>query len=639
MAPTQEYTLPVKERIAQVALGLFVALICISHFTYEAFALPATPPDGSGPVLLKNDGELLPIVGQPRIALLRLGKSDPSPIIEGLDRHFTKLDPYLFGDLYSLENRTLVKSLGLYDLLLVAVTPGGEDEAFEIEKLLKKQPGVLILIGDVTFTKELEHAVSFAQALVLSPGTGPQSLALLSSLLSGEKSFGATLTHKLTRLYPAGSGLKTKKTRLGYATPEEMGLDGKTLEKIDRIVEEGLRAGAYPGAQVLVVKGGNVVYEKAFGHKDAAKKEPNNLSTLYDLASVTKATATNALLMMAVSEGLLSPNDKASKYLPYLRDCNKENLRLRQFLFHNAGMPAVIRFYKEILIDPNSYDEPLFRRGRAQGYPVQISARDYARKDWQYKKRLVRNDSSALFPIRMARGLYLSPEVRPQMREKIRNANLRQGYRYSDIDFLILQDVVESVFGMEMDKLFRKKFAEPLGLERLLYCPLRRYSPREIAEGTRELFLRKQTLRGDVDDEAAAMLGGVSGNAGLYGNAGDLAVLLSVYLNRGSYGGLRYMDAEVVRDFTSARSSVGPYAMGFDRPRGKGRPGNTADEAPLSTYGHTGFTGTCFWIDPDNDLIYIFLSNRGAPTRWNTTLSRLNIRTRIQSVIYEALKK
>ena len=589
-------------------------------------------------VLLKNNGNALPIAGQPDIALLQFGKGDLSTLQDHLGNHFLSLDRYVFGEAYSAENIELIKLIGFYDQLLVAVFPGGEKEAAEINKLLRKRKGTLILFEGSTDDDKLHTSIDLAESVVYSGGTDEASQTKLASLIAGERPFADKLPKPVAG-FRTCEGLTSHKTRLGYASPEEVGMDSGTLEKIDAIATEGLKAGAYPGCQVYVAKEGYIIYEKAFGYKDARKAEPNDLNTLYDLASVTKAAATDPLVMMAVTQGLLSPNDRVGKYLAYLRGSNKENIPLRNFLFHAAGMPAVIQFYKEILIDPSSYDDPLIRRGRTKDHPIQIAARDFARDDWHFRKRYVRSDSTALFPIRMAAGLYLSPKVRPLMRKEIREAPLRRGYRYSDIDFLILQDVLEEVYGHGLDTLFHQGFAEPLGLRRLLYRPYLRYPAGEIAEDTRDRFLRKQTLRGDVDDEAAAMLGGVSGNAGLFGNAHDLGVLVQVFANNGIYGGMRFISEEVVRSFTTARHDVSPYAMGFDRHRGHGRAGNTADEAPLSTYGHTGFTGTCFWVDPANDLVYIFLSNRVAPVRWNNKLSQMDIRTRIQSVLYESLDR
>lgn len=237
--------------------------------------------------------------------------------------------------------------------------------------------------------------------------------------------------------------------------------------------------------------------------------------------------------------------------------------------------------------------------------------------------------------------MYLHVSVKDSIRAAIRDAELsipRKGFRYSDIDFLLLQDILEQVQQKPIDILFDEQLAQPLGLHRLLYQPYKRFEKGEMAQGQTDNFLRHATLRGDVDDESAAMRGGVSGNAGLYGNAESLAVLLQMLLNEGTYAGTQIIRPETVRKFTTARHRTSPYALGFDRHRGKGEPGPVADVAPISTYGHTGFTGTCFWVDPENKIIFIFLSNRGAYKRWNPVLLELDIRPRIQEAIYGALR-
>ena len=627
-------------RFSALPAALFLIILSLSSLPKGSFAQSASPGEEEI-VLLKNESGQLPIPGQPDIAVVEFGEGDLTPFMQVMSRNFLHIQKYVHpgGELSREDSRLLSSTLQLYDRVLVLLLPGGENYSDELLEVLRGGGGTLVVMTGAYAFPGISSAAEAAGGVVFAGGASPEVQEQAAALISGERPFGAKLAVELSPLFRRGDGLSTKKTRLGYASPEEVGMDSVILKKIDRIAKEGLKAGAYPGAQILAAKDGYIFYEKAFGYRDAAKKEPNDLTTLYDLASITKAAATNPLLMMAVTQGLVRTTDKASKYLTYLRGSDKADIRIRDLLFHAAGMPAVIQFYKEILIDPNSYDEPLFSAKRNRSHPIQIAARSWARNDWSWRKKYLRSDSSALFPIRMADGLYLSTEVRGMMRREIRDAHLRKGYRYSDIDFLILQDLLEEVYGGGLDTLFREGFSDPLGLKRLLYRPLRKYPAEEIAEDTRDRFLRKQTLRGDVDDEAAAMLGGVSGNAGLFGNARDLAVLVQMYANGGVYGGLRFIDEEVLERFTTGKHPTSPYAMGFDRHRGPGKPGNTAEEAPLSTYGHTGFTGTCFWVDPEGGITYIFLSNRVAPTRWNTTLSRMDIRTRIQSVLYEALKQ
>lgn len=580
-------------------------------------------------ILVKNMEGLVPLSLGPtgRIALL----SDDLQAVKPLAR---RLGSYLPGDRLSVGSVTRGPSLTADDLLVVAVTQGDRPLPGEVDSLLSQRKSVLLFV-DRPSAEAYTHAVIAADAIALS-AKGREGMSALADALMGGIPFGGTLLDDRPTLFPNGAGLTTTETRLATALPEDVDLDGRVLAQIDRIAEEGLRAGAYPGCQVLVAKDGYVVYSKAFGYKDARRKEPNSTETLYDLASMTKALATVPLVMMADDEGRLRLSDRIDKHIDYLRWSNKGDVRISQLLQHCGGMPAVIRFYEE-MIDDASYDPPLIVFRRTEGYPTQMDRNAWARSGFRYKSSMVSRDSTAVYSQRFCKGLYLSPAVREMMRREMKECNRRSGgYRYSDIDFLLLQEVLEHSYRRGLDTLFRERIAALLGLKRLCYRPLRCFSLKEMAEGQRDNFLRHQTLRGDVDDEAAAMLGGVSGNAGLFGNAESCAVVCQMLLNGGRYGGQTLIDAETIRHYTTYRHRPSPYALGFDRQRGGGR-GNTCEEAPMSTYGHTGFTGTCFWIDPTNQIVYIFLSNRVAPQRWNRKLSSLNIRTRIQSVIYDAL--
>lgn len=580
-------------------------------------------------ILVKNIEGLVPLSLSPtgRITLL----SDDLQAVNPLAR---RLGSYLPADRLTVRSVTRVPSLTADDLLVVAVTRGDRPLPGEVDSLLSRQQSVLLFL-DRPSAEAYTQAVIAADAIALS-AKGREGMSALVDALMGGIPFGGTLLDDKPTLFPNGAGITTTKTRLATALPEDVDLDGRVLAQIDRIAEEGLRAGAYPGCQVLVAKDGYVVYSKAFGYKDARRKELNSTETLYDLASMTKALATVPLVMMAEDEGRLRLSDRIDKHIDYLRWSNKSDVRISQLLQHCGGMPAVIRFYEE-MIDDASYDPPLIAFRRTEGYPTQMDRNAWARSGFRYKSSMVSRDSTAVYSQRFCKGLYLSPEVREMMRREMKECNRRSGgYRYSDIDFLLLQEVLEHSYRRGLDTLFSERIAVPLGLTRLCYRPLQHFRPKEMAEGQRDDFLRHQTLRGDVDDEAAAMLGGVSGNAGLFGNAESCAVVCQMLLDGGRYGGRTLIDEETIRHYTTYRHRPSPYALGFDRQRGGGR-GNTCEEAPMSTYGHTGFTGTCFWIDPTNQIVYIFLSNRVAPQRWSRKLSSLNIRTRIQSVIYDAL--
>lgn len=585
----------------------------------------------SSMTLLKNDERLLPLTTK-RIALVRYGTTQLSTLaseMKGIDSY--SITP-------GQKQSTTYAKLREYDAVIVAVSSASARPEEALNRLAKQVPTVLAFMTSPYTLPHFAEAIKHSKAVVLGYDAKPEAQRALIDVLRGNKPFSGRLPVDLTPLFGEGTGLTTSgSTPLATARPEEVGLSSTRLERIDKIVECGLKADAYPGCQVLVAKDGKVVFHKAYGHKDAQRRETNTTETLYDLASLTKAIATVPLIMMAKDEKKLSEADRLSKHLPYLIGSDKASISISSLLHHAAGLPAIIRFYIS-LIDPDSYTSPLLSYSPKSGFPTQIAADAWARGGFRYRPALVSQDSSAIYPERYAQGLYLSSAVRDSMRQEIRDTALRpSGYRYSDIDFLLLQDILESIYGEPLDRLFAQKIAHPLGADRLLFKPYTRFATSEIAEGQRDDFLRRQTLRGDVDDEAAAMLGGVSGNAGLFGNAEDVARVLLMLDGMGRHGGEQLIQSSTVRHFTTARHRTSPYALGFNRLARNGKPSTKVPKAPLSTYGHTGFTGTCFWIDPTNHIVYVFLSNRVAPRRWNNKLSTMDIRNQILSSVYDSM--
>lgn len=582
--------------------------------------------------LLKNNNNTLPLAEVGSLALLNYGNSKMGTLLYELQsKHNAKA--YNLG---ANDRSGTYRSLRSADHIVVAVTSDKARPDAGLIQLARDKEVTLVFMTSAYTVLHFKEVIALAKAVAIVYDTKEEAQRAAGKALNGVIPFKGTLPVDLPPIYKVGAGMTTEPALITFARPEEVGLNSAVLSTIDRIAEEGVAKGAYPGCQVLIAKSGKVVYNKAFGYKDAKKREPNSTSTLYDLASITKAAVTTPLIMMAEEEGLLKTSDRIGTHLSYLKGSDKEEVRISDLLHHVGGMPAVINFYLS-LIDQESYTSPLITYSRKQGFPIQIARKSWARSGWRFLPSLVQREQSEAFPIRMAEGLYLSTTVRDMMREEIRNANLRRGYRYSDIDFLLLQDILEARYQKPLDQLFYEKIAQPLGLQRLVFNPLQRFETTEIAEGQDDKFLRRQTLRGDVDDEAAAMLGGVSGNAGLFGSAESLFPVVQTLLD-GTYGSKRLMQEATVEKYTTAKHSVSPFAMGFDRHRGRGKVGNVADGAPLSTFGHTGFTGTCFWVDPEHDIVYIFLSNRIAPTRWNGKLSQLDIRKEIQETIYKALQ-
>ena len=592
--------------------------------------------------LVKNDDQILPIRSLPkgaRVALLRYGTQSCGTLLRTMKKHYEVASFALSPNASQQEKNNVYAQLKNYDTVIVALTSDKIRPDAGMITLSKATHTILVAMTSPYVLLAFDRMIPHVKAVAIGYEMTEGAQRSMGDALWGGKGFEGKLPVDLTPIFKVGTGFKTTVIRLGEGEPESVGLSSLGLQKVDEIALEGLRKKAYPGCQVLIAKEGKIVYNKSFGTKGTAHKDSVTSETLYDLASVTKAIATTPLVMIAEDRQRLSTNEPIGKYLDYLRYSNKGGIKVSDLLHHTGGMPASILFY-HTLIDPKSYVAPLITHRKKKGYPTQIARKSFARRGFRYLSSMVSKDSSALYPIRFAPKMYLHVSVKDSIRAAIRDAELsvpRKGFRYSDIDFLLLQDILEQVQQKSIDVLFAEQLAQPLGLDRLLYQPYKRFGKGEIAQGQTDNFLRHATLRGDVDDESAAMRGGVSGNAGLYGNAESLAVLLQMLLNEGTYAGAQIIRPETVRKFATARHRTSPYALGFDRHRGKGESGPVADVAPISTYGHTGFTGTCFWVDPENKIIFIFLSNRGAYKRWNSVLLELNIRPRIQEAIYDAL--
>ena len=343
--------------------------------------------------------------------------------------------------------------------------------------------------------------------------------------------------------------------------------------------------------------------------------------------------------MKAYDEKKFTLNNKISDFVPELKDSDKKNLLIKELLYHQSGLTPTINFYLKA-IDKDSYKGSLYSGAKNATHPVRFDAKTYVRNDFSFLPDLVSNKKKPGFTTEVARGMYLHDSFKDTIIQEIKDSRLgvRGKYKYSCINFILLKMMVEKQTGQPMDRLLHDQFFSRLGAWHTTYNPLHVMDTACIVPTENDQFVRRQLLRGYVHDEAAAFQGGVSGNAGLFSNADDLAKVLQLYLNQGTYGGEQYLSPETARLFTQSKSPTCRRGLGFDKPApgaGKGSPCGSL--APASVYGHTGFTGTCFWVDPDNNLLYIFLSNRVNPTRANNKLSSLEIRTRIQDAIYKAI--
>lgn len=451
-------------------------------------------------------------------------------------------------------------------------------------------------------------------------------------------------------------------------------MNSRLLTRIDEIAKEGIKEGAYPGCQIVILKDGKEMYNKAFGTHTwlgatgASVKKisttnipgatlPVSPTDVYDLASLTKTTATLLAVMKLYDKGRLNLTDRVSDYLPWLQDTDKKDITVRQLLLHESGLPSTLLFYQEA-IDKESYAGTLFKAKPDAAHSVQIGVRTWANPKFKFQKGLTSKVRTAEHTLQVADSLWLNRSFREIYQQTIVKAPLRdRRYRYSCVGFILLQQLVEARTGMSMDAFLEQEFYAPMGLKRTGYLPLKgaatagtayagivsgKHTPipkAEIIPSSVDPFLRKTVLQGFVHDESAAFQGGVSGNAGLFSNATEVAQIYQMLLNGGELDGKRYLSPETCRVFTTTVSRISRRGLGFDKPdRQNLAKSPCATATPATVYGHTGFTGTCAWVDPTNGLVYVFLCNRIYPDVWNTKLMKMDIRTRIQEVVYQALK-
>jgi CubicO group peptidase (beta-lactamase class C family) len=393
-----------------------------------------------------------------------------------------------------------------------------------------------------------------------------------------------------------------------------MGFDTKKLLGIDSICRDAIAKQAAPGCVVLVTKNGKIVYQKAFGYLTYDKAEPVYPGTLYDLASVTKICATTMGVMKLYDEGKLDLQKTLGDYLPWVKGSNKESLKIWDVLLHQAGLKAFIPFYQET-IDKTKDGLPL--------------------------TSIYNNRPGGSYRVRVAENLYMKQSWTDTLYRRILQSDLGTmgKYVYSDNDFIFMGKIVEAISGMTLDQYVRQTYYEPLDMSTTTFKPREFFPLSRIAPTEQELIFRRQLLRGDVHDPGAAMFGEVSGHAGLFSDAYDLAVLEQMLLNGGTLNGRQYLKKETIDFFTAYHSDSSRRGLGFDKPEKdnltRKEPYPCLSVSP-EAYGHTGFTGTCVWVDPKYNLVYIFLSNRVNPLGSNK-LGELSVRGNILECIYKAM--
>lgn len=547
---------------------------------------------------------------------------------------------WLHANLDSLQY--LKKKITPAQRIIVAVYTSKVDKYKKVlAELAKGKPTILICFNSHKVLQKLDDVVAQSSAVVLAHSDDKPVQKFVAEMLLGNKRVDGRLSVDYNDEYKAGLGVVVDPDKPRRYKPEEFGMDSKGLARIDSIAMYGIENGAYPGCHVLVWKNGYPVYNKCFGTHTYESDRKVKENDLYDLASLTKTTATMLAVMKLYDDGKLNLTDKISNYVPEMKSTNKENITIQELLYHESGLPAYLPFYKKA-IDTKSCKGGMYKKYKDANHSVKVANNLYICTNYSFLPEWVSDKETSEYSLRVSDNMYIKPEFKSVILKEIADTPLKgHSYRYSCLNFMLLKEAVENISGMPMDEFLEENFYKPMGLVHTMYNPLRRYSKDEIIPTVKEDFLRKGPVHGYVHDEAAAMLGGVSGNAGLFSTAKEVATIYQMLLDKGVMGDRRYLTRSTCELFLTMKSKNSRRGLGFDKPdKEKPENGYCAPETPASVFGHTGFTGTCAWADPDNDLVFVFLCNRIYPNPCDRkNLMKLKIRPAIQQAIYQAIMK
>jgi CubicO group peptidase (beta-lactamase class C family) len=558
--------------------------------------------------LFNNQAKVIPLrdLADRKITSLNTG-SAYSTIFDSLLRKYADVKSfetsYYRTDSLNLDNLT-GDYLKFYNTLIIQVTDQSLNDPEIIRFITENQKRKEVIIAGFGELSSLKKIDFITGPVVWSTVLSSEAANNSAQLIFGGIAAKGILKQTISARYKAGSGYTTEKTRLRYSSPEAVGLKSADLDSIDLIAAEAIREKATPSAVVMVIKDGNVIFNKAYGSHTYDGTEPTKLSDIYDLASLTKVSATTISAMKLYEQGKIGLDKTVGDYIPNARRSNKEDLKVRELLAHQSGVTAV-SFYLKLKPEEHSADS-------SQAYPVKVADNYY------FKPGYFREMFWPAF-----------------LKAPLRN---RGNYLYTDMNMYVMKEIVEWQSGDPIDKYVQDQFYKPLGMYTAGFLPRNRFEKDQIVPTEDEGNFRKSLLHGYVHDPGASLMGGVSGHAGLFSSANDLGILYQMMLNKGTYGGDRYFKPETVTLFTSKQSSVSRRALGFDMYDPDTTKAYPSKLATPGTYGHTGFTGICVWVDPKYNLIYIFLSNRVHP-KTTDKLYQLNIRSRIQDVVYRAVEK
>jgi beta-glucosidase-like glycosyl hydrolase/CubicO group peptidase (beta-lactamase class C family) len=578
--------------------------------------------------VLSNADDILPVgnLESTRIATLGLQAVRPTAFQNMLDK-YTRMDHYTW-DPGNPQADSVFKKLEDYDLVIAGITGMNQRpyRNFDLHESLPDAlsrlqglPNVILTVFGNPYALDRMPGVEQFSGLVVAYQDNSTVQKIAAQMVFGAISASGKLPVAVNDHFRLGDGLTVNAIdRLAYSLPEALGMNGDFLEKkIDSIASAGIEAGAFPGCQVLVAKNGVVVFHKTYGYHTYEKRTPVKKEDLFDFASVTKITGSLPAIMQLHDQGKFDLDVPFSTYWPDFKRSNKSELTVREILAHQSGMIAWIPYW-----------------------------RNTVKKSGRFKCHTFKKDSIRKYTVPVIEDLYLHSNYLRKMDRAIRKSEVSEEkkYLYSGLSFYLYPRIIENLTGENYENYIKKHVYQPIGAYTLTYNPYRLYPVQRIVPTEHDTFFRKKQIHGYVHDEGAAMMGGVSGNAGLFGTANDLAKLMQMYMQMGFYGGEQIISQPTMNAFTSYQypGNDNRRGLGFDKPlvNNKTLPAEEAypaQSASHSSFGHSGYTGTFTWADPEAEIVYVFFSNRVYPTRENQRIYQMNIRTSIQEAIYQSI--
>lgn len=592
----------------------------------EALALRAQLYEKS--ITLVQNQNVLPLMSHSNkdLAIVSFGWVEGNSFEKSAKRYTDASYYYLSKNLSRAQNDSLARELKnfkyvIFNIGKTTIFPqrsfGITSSEIELIQMIEKQETIIVnLLGSPLAIQKFFPNPEKYGAFILSHQDRNDTERLSAEMIFGARSFEGKLPVKINGLFPAGYGLTTNTLGvIKVSFPEQEGIDREILKKkIDSIVYAGIEMEAFPGCQICIARNGSIIFQESYGYQTYDSILPVNNQTIYDIASLTKVSASVPVLMQLVDQKKLNIDEPISSYLPYLSGSNKADMKFRDILSHQAQLTAWIPFYWYNADSLGNLNTDVFQS--------------------------FQDDD---FTIRVAENLYIKDSYKYHMYDTIVKSELRKRreYKYSDVGYYWVPQLLMPHYNGSYDQYVEEHFYRPMHMRNTSYKPRNIYPISRIAPTENDTLFRKQVIRGDVHDPGAAMLGGVCGHAGLFSTAEDICILFQNYLQDGYYGGIQYFDTATVKEFTSYQHDgiKNRRALGFDKPFKKyDKYGPVCESANPSSFGHSGFTGTYVWADPDENLVYVFLSNRVYPKSDNYKISKYDIRTNIQQAIYDAIK-